>query len=117
MAGQILFTVCYAVAQAPTPALYNRMLPARVRATAYSVSYNIGTAVFGGTAPFVIAYVAGAIQDSTAPAYYLIAAPLVALLVVGTARRTLRPAAPARWPGREDKMADLPEAWPSRNRF
>jgi MFS transporter, MHS family, proline/betaine transporter len=95
VAGQLLFTVCYAVAQAPTPALYNRMLPARVRATAYSVSYNIGTAVFGGTAPFVIAYVAGAVRDSTAPAYYLIAAALVALSVVGVARRMFRPSAPA----------------------
>ena len=55
--------------------------PADVRASGVSFTYNVGMALFGGTAPLIVATLASQI-NSYAPAYYLISAAALTLIVV-----------------------------------
>jgi MHS family proline/betaine transporter-like MFS transporter len=55
--------------------------PADVRASGVSFTYNVGMALFGGTAPLIVATLTSQI-NSYAPAYYLIAAAALTLIVV-----------------------------------
>ena len=47
------------------------LLPIAVRSTGMSVVYAISTAVFGGTAQFVVTWLLAVTQDPLAPAYYV----------------------------------------------
>jgi MFS transporter, MHS family, proline/betaine transporter len=51
--------------------------PTASRASALGLSYNVGNAAFGGTAPFAITALIGATGDSMIPAYYLMAAAVI----------------------------------------
>lgn len=55
--------------------------PADVRASGVSFTYNVGMALFGGTAPLIVAILVSKI-NSYAPAYYLMAAAVLTLMVV-----------------------------------
>ncbi|GAA1248521.1 MFS transporter [Prauserella halophila] len=86
--GQLLFVVLYAAASGPMAALFVELFPTRLRSAGFSTSYNVGVAVFGGTAPFVNTAVATAIGSATAPAFYLILGAVVSLLCLwGMPRR------------------------------
>ena len=63
--------------------------PADVRTTGVSFAYNIGMALFGGTAPLAIAVLTEKV-NTHAPAYYLMAAAAITLLVVFTIPETYR---------------------------
>lgn len=63
--------------------------PADIRTTGVSFAYNVGMALFGGTAPLVIALLTSKVSIH-APAYYLMAAAAVTLLVVFTIPETYR---------------------------
>ncbi|MSP52723.1 MAG: MFS transporter [Gammaproteobacteria bacterium] len=63
--------------------------PANIRTTGVSFAYNIGMALFGGTAPLIIALLTSKVSIH-APAYYLMAAAAVTLLVVFTIPETYR---------------------------
>jgi MHS family proline/betaine transporter-like MFS transporter len=76
MIGIALIKTCYA---APLPAIMSEQFPAEVRATGLNIAYNIGTPIFGGFAPLVLAWLIGTTGRSTAPAYYLVAGAFVAL--------------------------------------
>ena len=70
-----------------TPVLMIRAFPPAVRFSGLSVSYNVAYAVFGGTTPRLIAWLAG--LDRLAPAHYV-----AAIAVVGLLAALLAPAAP-----------------------
>lgn len=63
------------------PTVLVEMFPTKIRNTAYSVGYNLALALFGGTAPLVVTYLIKETGDILAPAYYLIAASIVAFLI------------------------------------
>lgn len=67
-------------------AMFVELFPTRVRSTAFSSSYNIGVAVFGGTAPFVNTLLATSTGTPMAPAYYLTFGVVVSLLVLQAVR-------------------------------
>lgn len=54
------------------------LFPTKVRGTAYSVGYNISTAIFGGAGPLVMTSLIAATAITSIPAYYVI------LTAVGT---------------------------------
>jgi MHS family proline/betaine transporter-like MFS transporter len=68
------------------PALMAEAFPPTTRATGMSLSYNIGTIVFGGFTPFFITGITLYTSSSLAPAMYLIPCALLSL----TAIRELR---------------------------
>lgn len=76
------------------PSFLSELFPTRVRYSGFAVSFNTANAVFGGTAPFVATFLIAATGSDLAPAWYLVAAAVVAVLAMlaapETARRPLR---------------------------
>ncbi len=72
----------------------------RVRYGGFAISYNVSTAVFGGTAPAIVGYLILQTGNQFIPAYYLMAAAAVGLvpilLMKETAGKPLRGTAAAR---------------------
>ena len=58
--------------------------------SALSIGYNIGFAIFGGTAPFVATYLIDATGNKLAPSFYLITASIVSLIVFFIIRETYK---------------------------
>ncbi len=87
-AGIALITAAYL---GPFAAAMSELFPARTRGTGLSISYSFGVTIFGGFAPFIIAWLIAQTGSSLAPSYYVAfgaAASLVAL--VGARRYGLR---------------------------
>jgi MHS family proline/betaine transporter-like MFS transporter len=57
----------------PLPSTLAALFPTRTRYSGFSVGYNIGVAVFGGTTPFIATYLVSVTNNSLAPAFYLMA--------------------------------------------
>lgn len=72
------------------PSFLAEMFPTRVRYSGFAVSFNLSNALFGGTAPFVATLLIGATGSNLAPAWYLMAAAVVALVCVCLAAETSR---------------------------
>jgi MHS family proline/betaine transporter-like MFS transporter len=90
--GSLLFVqavigVFVAVYVGPIPALICELFPTRVRTTAVSTSYSLAVAMFGGSAPFVIASLIDITGSSLVPGYYLMFAATVSLFALGAAYR------------------------------
>jgi MHS family proline/betaine transporter-like MFS transporter len=93
--GQLMFAVVLAVFSGPAPAALAELFPARVRQSSLSIGYNIATAAFGGTAPFVVAFVVARTGNNLAPALYVIAGAVVTAAVLAAMSETSRRALPA----------------------
>ena len=66
------------------------MFATRVRSSGYSIGYNISVAVFGGTAPYVAAWLVDRTGNQIAPAFYVIAAAVISVATILTMRETAR---------------------------
>ncbi|NPA52264.1 MAG: MHS family MFS transporter [Aquificae bacterium] len=91
--SKILFAhICFAFLTSgfmgTVPTVLVEMFPTKIRNTAYSVGYNLSLALFGGTAPLVVTYLIKVTGDILAPAYYLIIASVIALIIAFTLRET-----------------------------
>ncbi|MDA3643436.1 MFS transporter [Saccharopolyspora indica] len=105
--GTVLTTICGLALLAighvqligPLAATLPAMFPTKVRYAAFCIGYNFSTAIFGGTAPLVNDAVVKGTGNTMFPAYYLMAAALVALvpilLMKETARQPLMQEAPS----------------------
>ncbi|MEJ8472688.1 MFS transporter [Roseibium algae] len=80
--GQLGLATVLACYFAPLLAAMIAQFPASIRVTGYSIGYNIPLAIFGGTSPLVATYLIHYTNMPLAPAYYLIAAGLLAFVVV-----------------------------------
>jgi MFS transporter, MHS family, proline/betaine transporter len=60
----------------------------RVRYSGFSIGYNGCVAVFGGTTPYMVAWLTGSTGNNQAPAFYVIVAAVVSLVAVLTLRET-----------------------------
>jgi len=81
----IFFQSLYA---GPCPAAYAELFPTRVRYTALSIGYNIAVAVFGGFAPFIATWLIRETGNPLAPAFYVIAAAVITLVILTRIRET-----------------------------
>jgi len=85
-ASMLLAQTCFAVLTclifAPLPAMLIELLPTPIRCSGVSVPFNIGNALFGGTAPFVATYWIHATDNPIAPSFYLMIAGVVMFLIV-----------------------------------
>jgi len=79
--SQIVFAIGLAMVFGPFGAMMVEMFPAKIRMSAVSIGYNVGFAVFGGTAPFVATYLIKVTGDKLSPSYYLVLAALISLIV------------------------------------
>src|SRR5260370_40096492 len=74
-----VFVAAYAGA---IPALMSELFPTRVRTTAVSTSYSVTVAIFGGFAPFIIAWLIDVTRRKLAPNLYPMFSPAIELLAV-----------------------------------
>lgn len=64
------------------------MFPTKVRYTCFGLSFNMGNAVFGGTAPFIATFLILQTGNTFAPAFYLMAAAFIAFLALLKTKET-----------------------------
>jgi len=58
------------------------LFPIHARATAMAAAYNIGVSLFGGGAPFIVAWLIARTGDPLAPAYYVMVALCLTLIAI-----------------------------------
>ena len=64
------------------------MFATRVRYSGFSIGYNVCVAAFGGTTPYMVAWLTGSTGNNLAPAFYVIVAAVVSLITVLTLRES-----------------------------
>ena len=72
--AQIGFGALLALVMGTDPAMVSEQFPAEYRMSAYSVAFNLGLGIAGGTAPAVATALIAATGSNLAPAYYLMVA-------------------------------------------
>jgi MHS family proline/betaine transporter-like MFS transporter len=77
--AQITFGVLLALVMGTGPAMLAELFPREYRLSGYSVSFNIGIGIAGGTAPMIATSLIAMTGDRSAPAWYLMAASAVAV--------------------------------------
>lgn len=75
--GFTVLGLVYVLQLGTISATFPAMFPTHVRYAGMATSYNVATAAFGGTAPFVAAALVQATGNSLMPAFYLMAACVV----------------------------------------
>ncbi|MBF8729254.1 MULTISPECIES: MFS transporter [Pseudomonas] len=88
LAIQILFGAMLAMNDGTLPCLLAEIFPTRVRFSGFALSFNIANALFGGTAPFIATWLIQVTGNKLAPAGYLLAAAVVALVAMLACRET-----------------------------
>ncbi len=86
--AQLLMVLLYVPYAGACPAFYAEIFPTRVRYTALSIGYNIAVAIFGGFAPFIATFLVRVTGNNHAPAFYVIAAAIVTLVILLRTRET-----------------------------
>jgi MHS family proline/betaine transporter-like MFS transporter len=81
--GFEIFVGCFAGA---APAFMVEAFPKHVRCSGLSVGYNLSMSIFGGTVPIVAVYLITATGDVLAPAWYLVAASIIAVWMTAIMR-------------------------------
>jgi MHS family proline/betaine transporter-like MFS transporter len=90
MVGQIILGVTLASYVGVTHATLTELFATRIRFSGYAISYNLSTAVFGGTAPLLMTYLIASLGSIFAPAFYIMVAALLSLVTVLTIRETAK---------------------------
>jgi MFS transporter, MHS family, proline/betaine transporter len=68
----------------PPAAMFVEFIPAAVRMSTFGLAYNLGAAIFGGTAVYVAGFLRETTGSPASPAYYLIAASVISLATLVT---------------------------------
>ena len=87
---QLVFALGLSMVFGPYGAMIVELFPARVRMSAMSIGYNMGFAVFGGTAPLLATFLIKETGNKLAPSYYLVLAAVVSLIVFIKIRETYK---------------------------
>jgi MHS family proline/betaine transporter-like MFS transporter len=85
---QIAFGILLTVNDGTLPCFLSEIFPTKVRYSGFAFSFNTANALFGGTAPFIATWLISATGSKLAPAWYLVAAAVVALVAMLLARET-----------------------------
>jgi MHS family proline/betaine transporter-like MFS transporter len=86
--AQFLMVALLSLYAGSCPAAYAELFPTRVRYTALSIGYNVAVAIFGGFAPFIATWLIRETGNPLAPAFYVIAAAVITLVVLTRIRET-----------------------------
>ncbi|WP_236787809.1 MFS transporter [Amycolatopsis sp. GM8] len=82
LVGFTVLGLVYVLQLGTISATFPAMFPAHVRYSGMATSYNVATAAFGGTAPFVAAALVDSTGNKLMPAFYLMAACLIAMIAL-----------------------------------
>lgn len=81
-AVQVIATLLLGVTAGPIPGLLGSFFPTSVRSTGLSISYNLSVTLFGGLAPLTVTGLTGLTGSRFVPAFYLVAAAGLSLILV-----------------------------------
>jgi MFS transporter, MHS family, proline/betaine transporter len=70
------------------PSFLSELFPARVRSSGLAVTYGLGSALFGGTAPFVNTLLVARTGNPLLPTYYATSVALLAAIGILLTRET-----------------------------
>jgi MHS family proline/betaine transporter-like MFS transporter len=84
LGGAVAVVICF----------FTEFTSSRTRMATFAVGYNIGGAVFGGTALFLVQLLTMSTGDPRSPAYFLMGAALVTLIALLSIRRYARQGEP-----------------------
>jgi MFS transporter, MHS family, proline/betaine transporter len=84
--AQVAFGLLMVIPLSTAPAMLVELLPADDRLSAYSLSYNIGSGVVGGTTPFVSTWLIDVTGSSFAPCFYLVGWALISVVALAFMR-------------------------------
>jgi MHS family proline/betaine transporter-like MFS transporter len=82
----LIMSVCFALYASSTFALMSELLPTQVRSTGIAIAYNLPTAIFGGSTPFISTWLIQATGDITAPKYFYAVIGILAVIALGQIR-------------------------------
>jgi MHS family proline/betaine transporter-like MFS transporter len=80
--GFTVLGLVYVLQLGTISATFPAMFPTHVRYAGMAISYNVATAAFGGTAPYVNESVVGATGNDLFPAYYMMGACVIGLVAM-----------------------------------
>lgn len=78
--GELLFVIIFSPVIATLPTILAEMFDVHIRNSGISLGYNIGQAIFGGTAPLIAFNLTAITANLYAPAWYLFASACISLL-------------------------------------
>ena len=86
--------------QGTMPSLLPALFFTDVRNAALSITYNVSASLFGGTAPLIVSWFISQTNNRMIPAYYVIFASIIGIIVVSifiknTSTKALRGSPPA----------------------
>lgn len=90
LACQFAFAIIVGTYSGTAPATMTEIVPGHVRVTATSLGYNLCMALFGGTTPMITVILIKVTGTDMTPAFYIMAAAAISLLVVLTIEETSR---------------------------
>ena len=64
----------------PEPTLHAEFYPAHIRSTALAIAYNLGSSLFGGTAPYIFTYLMKKYQSPIVFSYYITVCGIISLI-------------------------------------
>jgi MFS transporter, MHS family, proline/betaine transporter len=91
-AAMVLLGIFMAAFDGAMSAAMAELFPTNIRYGSMAIAYNLAVAVFGGITPYFATYLISATGNTFAPAFYVMAAALVSLVVVLRSRETFRDA-------------------------
>jgi MHS family proline/betaine transporter-like MFS transporter len=86
--AQLIFVLFLAIYHGAYPAMLAELCPARVRMTVFSLAFNLGMALLGGTTPLAATLLIRELGTKAAPSFYLILVGLTCLLLTLGVRET-----------------------------
>jgi MHS family proline/betaine transporter-like MFS transporter len=91
--AQFVVLAVFGLLQGAGPGMLAGLFPVEVRSTGMAISYNVGVTVFGGFAPLTVTWLIAISGNKLVPAYYIIAAAVLSIAVVGSTLGGVRRAA------------------------
>jgi MHS family proline/betaine transporter-like MFS transporter len=88
LTAMILFMIAIALGGATYQVWLAEVFPRTLRATGLGISYNVSAGVLGGTTPLLCALLIKVTHDGMAPAYLLMAAAIIGILLLMSKRET-----------------------------
>jgi MFS transporter, MHS family, proline/betaine transporter len=82
LTGQVMLAISHAMFAAGGFVAILEIFPTSVRYTGHAIAYNIGFALFGGTAPVIAQALISSTGSPIAPAYYVMLVAVIALVVI-----------------------------------
>jgi nitrate/nitrite transporter NarK len=88
--AQFVVLLVFGLLQGSGPGLHAGLFPTAVRSTGMAIAYNVAVTVFGGFSPLTVTWLIASTGNKIMPAFYIIGAALISIVVVGATMGNVR---------------------------